>query len=459
MSDEPAGISERMRSDWNQRAREDPHYYVAFGGRDQDEESFLATAADVLRLLEGELRRLPPLANARGSETPGSPIPSRDLPLPSRDRQEAVPNYRRALEIGCGPGRLMKPLSRHFSEIHGVDVSDEMIRLARERLRDIPHAHAHATNGASLAQFADGSFDFVYSYAVFQHIPSRDVVLEYMNEISRVLKPGGIFRGQFNGLPHSGAPDTWSGVTFSGEDIRAFTREKGLQLLALEDVQTQYMWTTWRRRPPSPTVQSGAPRIKGITNAHSYEPVAPKRERHAAISIWIENLPDECDLNNLEVLVEGAPADPYFIGWPIAEGVRQLNAWLPEGMRTGLLPVELRLRGERFCGPGTVRVIPAGPLVPRIISISDGFNLLEKNASSSGILKIQVEEITSPDSLAIMIGDRPVDWIEIKCIDPRAPRHELNLRVPDGLAPGRHRLLIRLGRWQIPADIDVLPSN
>ncbi len=62
MSEEQRGVSERMRSDWNQRAREDPHYYVAFGGRDQDEETFLATAADVLRLLEGELRRLAPLA-------------------------------------------------------------------------------------------------------------------------------------------------------------------------------------------------------------------------------------------------------------------------------------------------------------------------------------------------------------------------------------------------------------
>ncbi len=61
-----------------------------------------------------------------------------------------------------------------------MDVSDEMIRLARDRLRDIPHAHVHATNGANLGQFADGSFDFVYSYAVFQHIPSREVVLEYM---------------------------------------------------------------------------------------------------------------------------------------------------------------------------------------------------------------------------------------------------------------------------------------
>jgi SAM-dependent methyltransferase len=429
MSEEPTAVSERMRSDWNQRALEDPHYYVAFGGRDQDEEGFLATAADVLRSLEAELRRL--------SNEP----------------------HRRALEIGCGPGRLMKPLSRHFSEIHGVDVSDEMIRLARERLRDIPHARAHATNGASLAQFAGQSFDFVYSYAVFQHIPSHDVVLAYMNEISRVLKPGGLFRGQFNGLSHSGAPDTWSGVTFSGSDIRAFTRENGLQLLALEDVQTQYMWTTWRRPLLHPTVQTSPPRLKGITNAHSYEPVAPKRARHAAISIWMENLPEESDLNNLEVLVEGAPADPFYIGWPIAEGVRQVNAWLPESMRTGLLPVELRLNGERLCAPGTVRVIPAGPLVPRIISISDGFNLLEKNASSSGILKIQIEEVASPDSLAITIGDRPVEWLEIKCIDPRAPRHELNLRIPEGLPPGRHRLIIRVGRWQVPADIDIFPSN
>ncbi len=423
MSDERS-VSERMRSDWNQRAREDPHYYVAFGGRDQDEETFLATAADVLRSLEAELRRLPNGA----SQT--------------------------ALEIGCGPGRLMKPLSRHFSEIHGVDVSDEMIRIARERLSDIPHAHVHATNGASLAQFDDRSFDFVYSYAVFQHIPSRVVVLEYMNEISRVLKPGGIFRGQFNGLPHSGAPDTWSGVTFSSEDIRAFTREKSLQLLALEDAQTQYMWTTWRRLTHA-VAQPATPLIKGITNAHSYEPVAPNRERHAAISIWMENLPDECDLNNLDVLVEGAPADPYYIGWPIAEGVRQVNAWLPEGMRTGLLPVELRLNGERLSAPGTVRVIPAGPLVPRIISITDGFNLLEKSASSSGILKIQLEEVPSPDSLAITISDRPVDWLEIKCIDPRAPRHELNLRIPEGLRPGCHRLVIQTGRWQIPADIEI----
>jgi ubiquinone/menaquinone biosynthesis C-methylase UbiE len=423
-------VSDRMRDDWNQRAREDPHYYVAFGSRDQDEEGFLATAGDVLRSLETELKRFPKDANRRAW---------------------------RALEIGCGPGRLIKPMSRNFGEIHGVDVSDEMIRIAAERLRDIPHAHVHATNGASLAQFADESFDFVYSYAVFQHIPSRDVVLEYMRETRRVLKPGGIVRAQFNGLPHSEIPDTWSGVVFSADDIRAFTRENDFQLLSLEGVDTQYMWTAWRKRVfPPPTSRHPPPAIRRVTHAYSFEPVAPNRQRHAAISIWVENLPDDCDLNNLEVDINGKPAEPFFIGWPIAEAIRQVNVWLPKGIRTGLLPVELRVHGVPLCAPGTVRVIPAGPQVPRIVSISDGVNLVQQNASSSGILKVQIEEVGAPESLTAFVEDQPLERLEIKCIDPRAPRHEVNLRLPEGIAPGHYRLLLRVGRWRLPAEIDIL---
>src|ERR1700710_2154643 len=99
-------VQQRMRAEWNQRAREDAHYFVAFGRRDQDDEEFFATAAGVIRELENEMKRLPE----------GTP-----------------PGERRALEIGCGPGRLLRPMSRHFGEIHGVDVSDEMIVRAREK--------------------------------------------------------------------------------------------------------------------------------------------------------------------------------------------------------------------------------------------------------------------------------------------------------------------------------------
>ena len=433
MSDQPLPeqptVSDRMREDWNQRAREDAHYYVAFGSRDQDEEAFLATARDVLRSLETELKRFSKDANRRAW---------------------------RALEIGCGPGRLMKPMSRNFGEIHGVDVSDEMIGIARERLREIPHAHVHATNGASLGLFADESFDFVYSYAVFQHIPSRDVVLEYMRETRRVLKPGGIFRGQFNGLPHAAVPDTWSGVVFSADEIRAFTRENGFQLLSLEGVETQYMWTAWRKAGLLPTTHLPPPAVRRVTHAYSFEPVAPNRQRHAAISVWMENLPADCDLNNLEVDIDGIRAEPFFIGWPIAEGIRQVNVWLPVGARTGLLPVQLRMNGVNLCAPGTVRVIPAGPQVPRIVSVTDGVNLVQKNASSSGILKVQLEEVGSPESLTATIGDHPVENLEVKCIDPRAPRHEANLLLPKDLSPGHYRLVVRSGRWRLPAEIDIL---
>src|SRR5579863_3083033 len=103
-----------MRADWNERARRDANYFVAFGRREQEDAEFFSTAADVVRDLETELKRLPP-----------------DLPVAAR----------RALEIGCGPGRLMRPMSRNFGEIHGIDVSDEMIAQARIRLQDIPHAY------------------------------------------------------------------------------------------------------------------------------------------------------------------------------------------------------------------------------------------------------------------------------------------------------------------------------
>ena len=125
----------------------------------------------------------------------------------------------------------MRPMSRHFGEIHGVDVSDEMIRLAAERLRDTPNAHPHHGSGAGLEFFSDNCFDFVYSYAVFQHIPSRDVVFRYLAEAHRVLRPGGVLRCQLNGLPpHARQYDTWSGVRVAPGEIAQFARESGFQL-------------------------------------------------------------------------------------------------------------------------------------------------------------------------------------------------------------------------------------
>ena len=51
-------LLERMRADWNERAGIDANYFVAFAQREQDDEEFFGTAADVVRDLESQLKRL-----------------------------------------------------------------------------------------------------------------------------------------------------------------------------------------------------------------------------------------------------------------------------------------------------------------------------------------------------------------------------------------------------------------
>src|SRR5579864_581996 len=240
-----------MREDWNNRAREDAGYYVAFGRREQEDADFYATASEVVNRLEHELKR-----------------------VPLKDRHGW-----KALEIGCGLGRLMRPMSRHFVEIHGVDVSDEMVARAKEKLADIPNAQVHLSNGSSLSVFPDETFDYVYSYAVFQHIPSRDVILGYLRDARRVMKTGALALFQFSGLMRRRREqiDTWDGVRFSSSELLEFAASQDFQVLTLEGVGTQYMWTTWQKRPRGWCEElenrkiDSLVRIRRITNANSSE--------------------------------------------------------------------------------------------------------------------------------------------------------------------------------------------
>jgi ubiquinone/menaquinone biosynthesis C-methylase UbiE len=414
-----------MRADWNLRALEDAYYYAAFGRRSQGDDEFLATAAPIVLGLERELKWI-----SQGV-----------------DRQTL-----RALEIGCGPGRLMLPMSRHFGEIHGVDVSDEMIRLARDRLRDIPHARVHHTSGAELAGFDDNSFDFVYSYAVFQHIPSREVVFNYLRETVRVLRVGGLVRCQLNGLPEAAARyDTWNGVRISAPEVTDFARANALQLLALEGVSTQYMWITARKVARRLAPQStGAARIRRITNCHTSEPVVPSRGRFASASLWVEDLPAECSLLDLEANIGPTKRSPFYIGPPDIGGLQQVNVALPESVETGLLPVQLWWLREPLSGEATCRVIPPGPPVPRVISVSDAVDLMSGMRIRSRAIKVTLEEANQPQEFCAYIDGQQVENIDVFCVDPLAPRHEVNLQVPDVVGTGSRQLEMRLGRRRFP---------
>jgi len=432
-------VNRRMQSDWNDRAREDAHYFVAFGRRGQDESEFLATAREMVTSFETEMKRL----------APGD----------SRERK--------ALEIGCGPGRLMRPLAKHFGEIHGIDISDEMIRLARDRLRDVPNAYPRHAPNSDLSDFAVESFDFVYSYAVFQHIPSRETVLGYMKETRRVLKPDGIARLQINGLPET-APryDTWCGVRISSADVARFAREQDFQLLALEGIDTQYMWTTWRKKPRgwSERLHSGSEAsgtcIRRITNAFSTEPVAPTRGRFSSISIWMDGLPAECDLNSLRVLIAGREGFVSYLGPVAVDGPQQVNVLLPEGLGTGLQQVEVLWGDRPVCPSAILRTVPPGPPVPRVVNVSDGVDLMSGTRIVSGIVKVVVEETDTPENLEVRMGGVGPDRLEIFCTDPRLPKYEVNFPLPAGTPSGVGRLEMRLGRRCFaPVELDVVQDS
>lgn len=433
MSD--ADLQSRMRADWNQRAKEDASYYVAFGRRHQSSDEFFSTAEEVVRGLEWEMKRLP--ASARD----------------------------RALEIGCGPGRIMKPMSAYFAEIQGVDVSDEMVAKAKENLTGVANAIVQLSDGSTLGQYRDHSFDFVYSYAVFQHIPSKHIVLSYLRDAARVLKPGGLLRAQFSGLPERDQSDTWSGVRFTSSELVSFAREHDFQVLAIEGANTQYMWTTWRRRKAGwrtnlPELAAFATsRILRVTNANRAEPIAPAAGRFASISLWVESLPDEADITDLEVRIGGARATCTYIGPPDEKGVQQVNALLPGLEQTGLLQVELRWFEQPLGRPAMLRVIPPPPPAPRLISVSDGVNLMAGNLIESGTVKVVVEDLPVHYDFHANIDGEEVYGLERLCTDPLTQRYEFNFRT-GGVEPGPHNLYLRFGRRTLPPiGIDVRPVS
>lgn len=87
------------------------------------------------------------------------------------ERMLGVIRRRRALDFGCGVGRVALPLAAQFDEVVGLDVAPAMLEEG-ERLRlgrGTGNVHFRLSDDG-LTQ-AVGSFDFVHSYIVFQHIP------------------------------------------------------------------------------------------------------------------------------------------------------------------------------------------------------------------------------------------------------------------------------------------------
>jgi len=108
------------------------------------------------------------------------------------------PDGKRMLDIGCGIGRMARAFGDIFGNAYGVDFSSKMIELAKEINKDKSNVYFGVNNGVDLSIYQDNFFDFCFSYIVFHHIRKQEVIMNYIREIDRVLRPGGLFMFQVN---------------------------------------------------------------------------------------------------------------------------------------------------------------------------------------------------------------------------------------------------------------------
>jgi ubiquinone/menaquinone biosynthesis C-methylase UbiE len=94
------------------------------------------------------------------------------------------------LDLGCGWGRVLKPVMDRGASGVGLDISENMLKLSKKHLEKNNHKPLLLRGDGTRLPFMDGSIDMVYSLLVLQHL-SKENGKEVLKEVSRVLRKGG----------------------------------------------------------------------------------------------------------------------------------------------------------------------------------------------------------------------------------------------------------------------------
>ena len=129
----------------------------------------------------------------------------------------------RILDAGCGPGFFLYALREHgYVNAHGVDLSEEMVQLAKKENLDVTQGDVF-----ELLRNANSTYDLIVSTDVLEHL-RKDELLDYVSLIAKALKPGGLF---ISSVPNADWPFA---MRLRYQDLtheNSFTRESYRQLL------------------------------------------------------------------------------------------------------------------------------------------------------------------------------------------------------------------------------------
>jgi len=148
----------------------------------------------------------------------------------------------RALDFGCGVGRLTQALCAHFENCVGVDISDSMVAQARKFNRHGERCRYVVNQVNDLSQFAADEFDFIYTNLVLQHIERRYVEC-YLREFIRVIRPGGLAVFQIPSSSRVGAASKAAPDASTVPPVKSWKdTARGLLRAAGIDPEKLYYW-------------------------------------------------------------------------------------------------------------------------------------------------------------------------------------------------------------------------
>ncbi len=150
--------SNPMRYDWNEQLQYEEFSKPFFEEIDR-------------RFFFDNSRYMPPKARPFDEILPFAELPNRDV-----------------LEIGVGNGSHAQLISPHFKSYTGIDLTDYAIHSTTKRFEVFGLKGKVIQMDAEKLQFADGAFDYVWSWGVIHHSANTGQIL---SEINRVLRPGG----------------------------------------------------------------------------------------------------------------------------------------------------------------------------------------------------------------------------------------------------------------------------
>jgi SAM-dependent methyltransferase len=135
-------------------------------------------------------------------------------------------------DLGCGPGQIARYLSRQGVQTLGVDLSPQMIAEARRLNPEIPF---HQGDMLSLPD-PDESWGGIAAFYCIIHIP-RQKVVDALQEMRRVLRPGGVLLVTFHIGDQIEHVEEWWGkkvnldfISYQPEEMEAWLEEAGFEL-------------------------------------------------------------------------------------------------------------------------------------------------------------------------------------------------------------------------------------